>query len=47
MRNRNGQEYFAPEVTGVMVAAYSAPIRNWISQHGGLMQSPIFLRGLR
>jgi hypothetical protein len=22
MRNRNGQEYFAPEVTGVMVAAY-------------------------
>jgi hypothetical protein len=45
MRNRNGQEYFAPEVTGVMVAGYPAPIRNWISRHGDLTQSPIFLRG--
>jgi hypothetical protein len=32
MRDRNGQEYFAPEVTSVMVAAYPAPIRNWISR---------------
>jgi hypothetical protein len=40
-----GQEYFAPEVTRVMVAAYPAPIRNWISRHGGLTRRPIFLRG--
>ena len=40
-----GQEYFAPEVTRVMVAGYPAPIRNWISRHGGLTQRPIFLRG--
>jgi hypothetical protein len=40
-----GQEYFAPEVTRVMVAAYPASIRNWISRHGGLTQRPIFLRG--
>jgi hypothetical protein len=40
-----GQEYFAPEVTRVMVAAYPAPIRNWIGRHGGLTQRPIFLRG--
>jgi hypothetical protein len=40
-----GQEYFAPEVTRVMVAAYPPPIRNWISRHGGLTQRPIFLRG--
>jgi hypothetical protein len=41
----HGQEYFSPEVTRVMVAAYPAPIRNWISRHGGLTQRPIFLRG--
>jgi hypothetical protein len=40
-----GQEYFAPEATHVMGAAYPAPIRNWISRHGGLTQRPIFLRG--
>jgi hypothetical protein len=40
-----GQEYFAPEATHVMDAAYPAPIRNWISRHGGLTQRPIFLRG--
>jgi hypothetical protein len=28
-----------------VVAAYPAPIRNWISRHGGLRQRPIFLRG--
>jgi len=40
-----GQEYFAPQVTRVMIAAYPTPIRNWISRHGGLTQRPIFLRG--
>jgi hypothetical protein len=40
-----GREYFAPQVTRVMIAAYPAPIRSWISRHGGLTQRPIFLRG--
>jgi len=40
-----GREYLAPEATREVVAAYPAPIRNWISRHGGLRQRPIFLRG--
>ena len=39
-----GREYLAPEATREVVAAYPAPIRNWISRHGGLRQRPIFLR---
>ena len=40
-----GREYLAREATREVVAVYPAPIRNWISRHGGLRQRPIFLRG--
>jgi hypothetical protein len=40
-----GREYPAPDVTRAVAAAYPAPIRNWISRHGGLTGAPIFLDG--
>lgn len=41
-----GQEYPAPEAaTRVVTAAYPAPVRDWIRRHGGLTDTPIFLRG--
>jgi hypothetical protein len=40
-----GQDHPAPQaITRLMTATYPAPIRNWISRHGGLKVQPIFLR---
>ncbi len=40
-----GRQYRSAQVTGLVDAAYPAPIRDWIRRHGGLTQRPIFLRG--
>jgi hypothetical protein len=40
-----GGEYPAPEATRVFGETYPAPIRKWISRHGGLTRAPIFLSG--
>ena len=43
--DQHGYEYPAPEATRVVEATYPAPIRRWISRHGGLTRRPIFLGG--
>jgi hypothetical protein len=40
-----GGEYAAPEATRVFAETYPAPIRKWITRHGGLTGAPIFLSG--
>ena len=43
----DGEEYptEAQQATRVFAASYPAPIRDWISRHGGLTRKPIFLSG--
>jgi hypothetical protein len=43
----NGDEYpvEAQKATRIFAASYPAPIRAWITRHGGLTRKPIFLYG--
>jgi len=43
--DRQGRVYAAPEATKVVAATYPAPVRAWISRHGGLSSRLILLRG--
>jgi hypothetical protein len=43
--DRQGRVYAAPEATRVVAATYPAPVRAWISRHGGLTSRLILLRG--
>ena len=43
--DRQGRVYAAPEATEVVAATYPAPVRAWISRHGGLTSRLILLRG--
>ena len=44
--DQHGREHPAPEaITRAMTATYPAPIRDWITWHGGLTGKPLFLRG--
>ena len=43
--DRQGRVYAAPEATKVVAATYPAPVRAWISRHGGLTSRLILLRG--
>jgi hypothetical protein len=43
--DENGRQYWAPELTHAVAVTYPAPVRDWISRHGGLTQRLILLRG--
>jgi hypothetical protein len=43
--DQRGEEFPARQATRVVADAYPAPIRAWISRHGGLTARPIFLSG--
>jgi hypothetical protein len=40
-----GRAVMSPEDTGVLWANYPQPIRNWLTQHGGLTVKMIYLSG--
>jgi hypothetical protein len=40
-----GRMYAEPEASQVVLAAYPAPVRGWISRHGGLTSRLLLLRG--
>jgi hypothetical protein len=40
-----GRRYASPQATRAVAATYPPAIRAWIQRHGGLRQTPIFLRG--
>ncbi len=40
-----GRVYAEPEASELVLAAYPAPIRNWISRRGGLSSRLLLLRG--
>jgi hypothetical protein len=42
-----GRRITNPEATRTMYSMYPAPIRNWISERGGLSAHIIYLRGMR
>jgi hypothetical protein len=43
--DRRGRFYAEPEASQVVLAAYPAPVRGWISRHGGLTSRLLLLRG--
>jgi hypothetical protein len=43
--DRRGRLYAEPEASGLVLAAYPAPIRSWIQRHGGLTSRLLLLRG--
>jgi hypothetical protein len=43
--DRSGRLYAEPEASQVVLAAYPAPVRGWISRHGGLTSRLLLLRG--
>jgi hypothetical protein len=44
-RDRRGRVVREPEATAIVLAAYPAPVRNWIVRHGGLTSRVLLLRG--
>jgi hypothetical protein len=43
--DRRGRTYPEPEASELVLEAYPAPVRNWISRHGGLTSRLLLLRG--
>jgi hypothetical protein len=43
--DRRGRSYAEPEASELVLAAYPAPVRDWISRHGGLTSRLLVLRG--
>jgi hypothetical protein len=43
--DRQGQMYAEPEASQAVLEAYPAPVRGWISRHGGLTSRLLLLRG--
>ncbi len=43
--DRVGRVYAEPEASELVLAAYPAPVRNWISRRGGLTSRLLLLRG--
>jgi hypothetical protein len=43
--DRRGRFYAEPEASQVVLAAYPAAVRGWISRHGGLTSRLLLLRG--
>ncbi|MEO8318659.1 MAG: hypothetical protein ABI561_10095 [Bradyrhizobium sp.] len=43
--DRRGRIYAEPEASQVVLEAYPAPVRNWISRRGGLTSRLLLLRG--
>jgi len=43
--DRRGRIYAEPEASRAVLEAYPAPVRGWISRHGGLTSRLLLLRG--
>jgi hypothetical protein len=43
--DRRGKMYAEPEASQAVLEAYPAPVRGWISRHGGLTSRLLLLRG--
>jgi len=43
--DRRGRTYAEPEASELVLQTYPAPVRDWISRHGGLTSRLILLRG--
>jgi hypothetical protein len=43
--DRRGRIYAEPEASQAVLEAYPAPVRGWISRHGGLTSRLLLLRG--
>jgi hypothetical protein len=43
--DQRGRSYAEPEASAVVLAAYPAAVRDWISRHGGLTSHLLLLRG--
>jgi hypothetical protein len=43
--DRSGRMYSEPEASRAVQDAYPAPVRDWISRHGGLTSRMLLLRG--
>jgi hypothetical protein len=43
--DQRGRMYAEPEASELVLAAYPAPVRNWISRRGGLTSRLLLLRG--
>jgi hypothetical protein len=43
--DRRGRIYAEPEASQAVLEAYPAPVRSWISRHGGLTSRLLLLRG--
>ena len=43
--DRRGRMYAEPEASRAVQEAYPAPVRDWISRHGGLTSRMLLLRG--
>jgi hypothetical protein len=43
--DRRGRTYAEPEASDLVLQAYPAPVRNWISRRGGLTSHLLLLRG--
>jgi len=43
--DRRGRTYAEPEASELVLEAYPAPVRNWISRRGGLTSRLLLLRG--
>jgi hypothetical protein len=43
--DRRGRTYAEPEASQLVLQAYPAPVRNWISRRGGLTSRLLLLRG--
>jgi hypothetical protein len=43
--DRRGRMYAEPEASEIVLEAYPAPVRNWISRRGGLTSHLLLLRG--
>ena len=43
--DRRGRTYAEPEASELVLQTYPAPVRDWISRHGGLTSHLLLLRG--
>jgi hypothetical protein len=43
--DRRGRTYAEPEASELVLRTYPAPVRDWISRHGGLTSHLLLLRG--
>ena len=43
--DRRGRTYAEPEASELVLQTYPAPVRDWISRHGGLTSRLLLLRG--